>query len=221
MDELTFFEPEALEASLAAASNHLNMRRDTPALAGAMPQSDADAINDFMVALYKSAPADLVSLTESVVEPVSLHGYGMRLRTVVRNGRPHQMTFFRVKPAWPTIAISLVGLSIALASFPPGGLAAALLVAKTTYENLVSLDSPHDSAAMRSYEALIRWRSERSDGSPTVAEMIPLMEPDAPSEAQITKALQRLADLQLVKVSTWGGLGGDLDDRGNQWTTQL
>jgi hypothetical protein len=51
--------------------------------------------------------------------------------------------------------------------------------------------------------------------------MIPLMEPDAPSEAQITKALQRLADLQLVKVSTWGGLGGDLDDPGNQWTTQL
>ena len=76
MDELTFFEPEALEASLAAASNHLNMRRDTPALAGAMPQSDADAINDFMVALYKSAPEDLVSLTESVVEPVGEVGIG-------------------------------------------------------------------------------------------------------------------------------------------------
>src|SRR5208282_1038035 len=42
MDELTFFESEALEASLAAASNHLNLRQDTPALAGAMRQSDAD-----------------------------------------------------------------------------------------------------------------------------------------------------------------------------------
>jgi hypothetical protein len=28
MDELTFFEPEALEASLAAASNHLNLYRE-------------------------------------------------------------------------------------------------------------------------------------------------------------------------------------------------
>jgi len=72
MDELTFFESEALEASLAAASNHLNLRQDTPALAGAMRQSDADVINDFMVDLYQSAPADLVSFTESVVEPASL-----------------------------------------------------------------------------------------------------------------------------------------------------
>lgn len=140
----------------------------------------------------------------------------------MRDGHPLQMTFFRVKPAWPTIAISLVGLSIALATFPPGGLAAALLIAKTVYENLISLDSPHDRAAMRSYEALMRWRSERSDGSsPTVAEMIPLMEPDAPSETQTSKALRRLAELQLVKVTTWGGLGGDLDDPGNRWTTQL
>jgi hypothetical protein len=231
MEEKGFFEAEALETAVQAAAERIGAQVDAETLLASCPEEAADRINDILVELLKGLPSELITVREHETPPAGLHGYGMRAHAATDAGLPARMIFFRVRQAAPTMAIYLLGLAVVFTVLPLATAVApaaipTLMVLKTAWENIVKLEGAADSAAMRCYEALLRWQSAHPDGPShaTVAELQPLTaigEEEPLAIERLKQGLSHLRDQKLVSVEKWGSDAGRVEDIGNRWTIAI
>lgn len=229
MSDQRFFEIETALAAVSAGAKQINAPVESETLIEGMSIESRETLNTILLDLFLGLPAQNVSVTPDVQVPQAMRDFGLRIFGIRKPGEslPTTMRFLRVSASWPTVAINLIGLSIALTLASPTAIVPALMIIKTCFDNLVKLERDNDKDAMHCYESIVRWRADncRIDAAewPTL-DGIASQSAQLPSEkaldAQRTQAaLKRLEALGLVSVVKWGSAGGDLEDRGNKWKT--
>lgn len=220
-----FYESEAVLAALATALRMRNCGTASNELLRRLSETQANALNDLIVRLVEDLPREIISITENVRSPEKVASYGMRFqRSSSASGKPSRMRFFRVQESAPALAINTLGLAISVALLSPAAIVPAVTIAKTIWENIVSIEGDHDKVAMRVYDAILIFKASQLDNhqnNPTSRSISDItaaeQEGDRVAVADVLVALRRLCELKLVSVDHWGGVGGDLDHADNRW----
>lgn len=229
MSDQRFFEIEAAVDAVVHGAQQINSLVSPDTLIDQMSAKNRSELNDRLVALFSSLPSTLVQVTEDEPTPKALKSYEMRLGRSTKPGSPlpDKMRFFRVKPAWQTLAINVIALGIAVAIASPAGVVPALTIVKTCFDNLVTLERDGDQDSMLCYEAIVRWKMANvTSPSDATARQIAEQCAELPGNvdldpARTLAALKRLEELGLLTVSKWGGSAGNLDEENNQWKTTI
>jgi hypothetical protein len=215
MDQ-SFFEAEALEAVIVSSVDRLQLKINPEEILNRLDDEQKAELNRLFVELFEGQPN--ASISDEIGAGGQARLFALRLH---RSGgdAPNKMRFFKVKSAWNTLAINLVGFVISIAALQPSAVVPALNIVKSVYDNLVTLKSPDDDVAMKLFESLIKLRAVAATelgNSNSAISAAKLINELGVSKDDVFIALGRLKELGLIEPE-WAALVGDIKNPGNNW----
>lgn len=217
MQELRFFECDALISMMSLALERSRSRRDASTVIDAIGTNVADATNDAITELLRNDPrlATVTSIEFHSVMSSDKIGFGVHYRNVKKDGQIVQMRFYRVRESWVASALSLAGLTVGIALLSPGVVIPVVSLLRTIWKSLITLDAERNSEAIHAYQALLaaKLNNESIENSPTLSDINGNLQ----LGVSALIGLQQLRDLGLVEVANWADRQGDYSNELNRW----
>ena len=225
-EERHFFESEAMLDLLQLAWQQLHGDDAVldDAILSTMSEEHKDSLNDLLVELLREEiPPEAVTVEPDQVVSGSPAGFGARLKARRSEGEIVRMDFFRIRESKEAIALSLLGLTIGLLLGNPGAVIPAVGLARTVYGNLVTLRSPDNDAALKSYQAILSAKAAAASSGeprpwyPTLKQIH--AETGHTDITQTVNGLTTLLGKRLAEVIEWAGEKDDYTNANNKWNS--
>lgn len=227
MNEISFFEFDALETAIVDAARILRLEAPPTWILDRINTELADRLNDTLIDfLNKPELVDGVEIHETRRPLGQARGLDLRLRRNVKSGATDKVRFFKIGESWKSGHWALVALTVGLILASPTVIIPTAALIENFFRNLITLERPKDSRAIDAYAGFLKARSE----------LVRVADPERspyPSTAAIhshsghvdpkdtTLGLTCLHHRNILIVDEWGGEPNDNAHPENLWKEAL